>query len=301
MLSDSFQSIEWPFTDFSREELRRKLPLFVISNSYRMSDTKKQLLEYFFGIVMVRTNSDNYLQNNYSNDFFDLVEIMAKKGNLAASFFNSSLFKTKNSLQKEIEEKYFNFFCYIFASDIIPNEQILDISIQLLDSEIKYVVLAKKFFNRIQKATFPIGDSAVIKHFIYYLTLHFALYEQAQNKVSTLELFLFQAPKLEVLIDNELTNLVHLELEQFIREENINYLQDENTKLIIENLTSTFFSIECSSSIYIYIQTSKELATNFIISRLISTFFGDERVKITDDYGKADLIITDSFEKNKKK
>jgi hypothetical protein len=66
--------------------------------------------------------------------------------------------------------------------------------------------------------------------------------------------------------------------------------------MTLRNLLSILLEVENRSKTYIYIQIYKEFSTKFMISHMIASVFNAENVVITDDFRKADLVITDSLE-----
>jgi hypothetical protein len=130
LLTDSYQSIEWPFERFTQDEMTSLLDWNTQHYLTQNSNTKNSLIYFMYAIMFIRTG---LVDNDLISDEHD-IEIMRylqdKKD--FTDVFSKDISSRLNPEYVEQERLLFNFFTRIFISDLIPPQNKFDLGAEFL-------------------------------------------------------------------------------------------------------------------------------------------------------------------------
>lgn len=297
-LGDAFQSLEWPFKEFTKEELRQQLPQDILKDSAKRSDTKKNLLYFLFAVLTIRIKHQAFPKKPNSEEFtiLDLVQ----KNHDVSRIFNAHSFDGLSLKDYKSEILYFNFFTRIFLSDIILHDKKLTLGQIFSRKEADATAFASHLTTELKqqfKGDFTEETSFL---FIYYFTLLYVFFQLMGSKIPYFLELHFPKPDYNLSVNDQKMDEIKVFYDKFSKKA----LQEHHYKLLKHPLLKDYFcsliytllQIVKTPRIFIYLQITKDFTGKFFITEQLATIFNTETVVITEDVRKADLIISDTLE-----
>ena len=296
LLSDSFQVIEWPFENLKPEKLQYLLPITHQKSNTHISQTKKTFILMLVSILQNRLKQNQILPIPSKNvtDIFTLIQ----QNFDVTTEFPMIVFDEANIENQTNEKYYFNFFIRIFVPDTIPAIENIQLGEVFAHSNLKVTNFALELTERIEQ-TLSFSFSKTDKYlFVYYLTVLCTFYQIFGDSCTDFLYLRFQPKQIES-DKNEMYKLI----ESVFHEVCSTFF----TSLILPSLgdpVDSYFSqtiyhlvdMSLNAKIMIYIQLSQEFTAEAFVTKKLKTFFNSDYISITNDFSKADLLITDTAE-----
>ncbi|MBC1474596.1 M protein trans-acting positive regulator [Listeria grandensis] len=287
-LQDSFQDLEWPFTNISIDEIKSTVPPEGLQNAHQRSNTKERSLYIFYAILYTRINEQNFIKNPDSTELLSFFELIKNNFDVAL-IFHKNRFGHLSQINKKNEILVFNFLSRIFISDIIPREQKIQLGKTFSIQKHSYCVLSKDIYTRFSTLTSLVLSEEKEYIYIYYLSLIISLYNLIGDAfLSFVDLYI---PKLTIYLPKK-DNLADA-----IKEKLAPIINDEHHLEMICNLLHSLLHSEKNPKIYIYLQMTKDFTAIYVIKNRLSSLYNNNNISVTSDYSKADIIVTDTLEK----
>lgn len=292
MLSDAYQSLEWPYEAIPKDELEAYLSDDFIR---RFSIARKDHLLHFFASLSVRFNNQEFVQFRNDPKLRELFEMLKANHDLASLYDGEATMGLP--LGSQIAENlYFNFVSRLYLEDLIPDAKKLVMGKKLANSENYFAVLAKRLLARLLQATTfeltPHQEYVVI----YGLTLFFAYYYFGDNRIAALNSYVFDVPHFNIAIEGAYSKRIEQLVQAFIHENELTFLDSDATVFTLSNLLRTGSQIQAGNAVCIYIHIVKNFVEKVILEELIQKVFNPSSARVTRDFSQADILITDSFE-----
>lgn len=296
-LYDSFQNLEWPFQQccLTKEEVKTHISEHVSVYLDNASDTKKNSLYFLSAVLILRIRNGNLAE--------DLEENLSAILKLIQQNYQLQSFKYLDTKQNRTESYYFNFLVGIFVSDLISTDKMRLLGQLFSQSNYPETALAKELIYSLKndfKGNFTIDTQYI---FIYFFTLRYIFFKLAGPKISLFSNLFF--PKQ----DYELTksNRSSVEIQQFYESFTSAFRKTEHQDLLMNprikeyffSSVDTFLQMGTEATVFIYLQLTKDYTTLSYVTKQIETIFNPETVRITTNFQKANLIITDTLESSK--
>ncbi|EOA3011345.1 helix-turn-helix domain-containing protein [Enterococcus faecalis] len=284
-LQDSFQDIEWPFSELPIENIRIKV---LKKGLYGPSNIQKRALCTLYAIWQMRMKQHQYVTHPKSQFIHSILVLIKENLDITKIFRNDNYHYLDYDI-KELETQYFNFFSHILISDIIPNTKKIGLG-KIFEKKGSFFSNVRNIFAE-SSSIFnnPISNSDKYTY-LYYIILLCTL-----NFLSEGAIYNF-------------TNLINSQLPSHLKIDNayMNVNKHKYTFLITDNsylqLLSSFlynlYSSQIKTEVKIYLQMSKDFTASFIIENKLSNLYNNNEIIITDNYSLADIVVTDSLDRN---
>lgn len=290
-LQDAYQEIEWPFDDLDMNDIRDKIPIEILNDTYKRSKTKLRALYILCGILQTRVNGKKFIEPSNSSILVEFFELISKKANVAL-IFHRKLFDLIDEENKKNEVLYFNFLARVFIPHFFSHDQKIEEGDIFFNSPHPYCVLSKKIYRKIVDFLNEKTSKDNLALCMYYITIFNVWYFLVEDKyLDFLDIYL---PKMDFHVpnNNESYMLIH---------KSINMMIERNTHSdLISNMIYWFSVSEKESTIEIYLQMIKDFSAEFFIKNRLSFLYNENTISITDDYSAADIVITDTYETSAK-
>lgn len=298
LLGDAFQSLEWPFKQFTKDELRHELPKDILNESAKRSDTKKNLLYFLFAVLTIRIQHQAFPKKPTPEELA-ILELIQKNHDIARLFsshsFNDLPFKDNKN-----EILYFNFFTRIFLSDIILHEKKIALGKVFSKKEEDATAFAFQLTNALKQHFKGNFTEETTFLFIYYFTLLYVFFQLMGAKIPYFLELHFPKPVYNLSVNDSKM----IEIKKFYDHFSKKVLHNQHYELLKHTLLRDYFcsliytllQIVKTPRIFIYLQITKDFTGKFFITEQLSTIFNAETVVITEDVRKAHLIISDTLE-----
>lgn len=297
-LSNSFQLLEWPFKQISKEELKQIIPKESLTHSTVVLNT----VYFWFAVVKTRIRHQIFLDEQYGN-IADILKIVQENCTSIRGLNYQSLGNIEQSYI-ESENLYFIFSSLFILSDAVPYEQMINLGTLFSQQDTPAPNFAKQLIDAI-KMNFKITFTEEIEIlFIYFFTITY-IASQLLNSKSHLFLELI-FPRVTYLIPED--NLRRKDIQVFWDDFLTTFIQmnpTENKETfasqeIFYTLIYRLLLMGRKIQIFVYLRISKDITGNAYFKNKLSYIFNPEVVVITSDIDKAELIISDKFETPKK-
>ncbi|KGL38171.1 hypothetical protein DUK53_12385 [Listeria sp. SHR_NRA_18] len=289
-LQDSFQDLEWPFSNISIDEIKSTVPPEVLQTTHQRSNTKERSLYILYAVLHTRIKEQNFIENPNSPELLSFFELITENFD-AALIFHKNGFGNLSLINKKNEILVFNFLSRIFISDIIQREQKIQLGKTFSAQKHPYCVLSKQIYTRFSTLTSLVLSKEKEYMYIYYLSLIISSYNLIGNAfLSFVELYI---PKLVIYLPKKDA------MADAIRETLSPIIDDESHLELICNLLHSLLHSERSPKIKIYLQMTKDFTAIYVIKNRLSSLYNNINISVTSDYSKADIIVTDTLEKAK--
>lgn len=295
MISDAYQSLEWPYEKVDKVELLAYLPYEEDMIANKLSQAKKDHLLHFFALLSVRFNNHEFVQLRHDPKLRELLEMLKENYDLAKIYEEEITLKLPH-VNQMAENLYFNFVSRIYLADFIPDIKKLSMGKKLFCSNNYFSNLAKQLLAKIEtEVTFIITTSE--EHFIIYeLTLFFAYTYFLGNKMPALNNYVFEVPHFRITAESEYSDKIDQLVQSFIKENDISFLESKSTFFTLSNLVRTGIQIQACKPTQVYLHITKDFTEKAILEEMIKKIFNPSSVKITRNFSQADILITDTFE-----
>jgi hypothetical protein len=292
LLTDSYQKLEWPFTSIDRALLEKQLHLELASQT----ETKKNLVYFIFAIMKIRLPHQEITTLKQDPAIMDLFSYFSNNIDLVNHFQLNHIPPFDQLEKNPLEKIYFNFFCRIYISDLLPLHAKSALGKELVVSNNYFSNLACQLTNYLSiKLNLEITNSK-FPYFIYYLTLFFSYYLSMDSRTAALESFVFNVDKYDNFHTDPLFLNVKTHLRNFIAMNKLDSHIGEYEINEMCNLLSTLFRCASNKKFYIYVQITKSFSNKIQIYNVIQKIYNKDFIELTNEIGLANIIISDSLE-----
>ncbi|WP_213497094.1 helix-turn-helix domain-containing protein [Lactococcus formosensis] len=286
-LFTSFNEIEWPFDSLSKPFIEEKISELNISSEI-VSQNNPSLL-YLYSIFYLRNSNGRILSRYISieeeyilNDIYQLLsEVnLDKKFNLNFSINTNS-----------VEINYFIFLLLLTSSDILTSTLKKKLGSFFLNSNHPYCILTKNIMTiNLNKDISP-EITYYEKQIAYILTITLiASYIMEEVAIHFIYLLTMDhIPYLDIKEKNT-------EYFSHFKERNKNIAIGKNQLFIISKLFQSSFFSQIKTNLQIFIKITKDISASEHINYKIHQLYNKESIKFTENYEKADIIITDTLD-----
>ncbi|MBX9117669.1 M protein trans-acting positive regulator [Enterococcus casseliflavus] len=287
-LQDSFQDIEWPFSDVSNASIPSFLPDKLLNTTYSESSTQGQLKDIFFAVLQTRINNKQYLFSPKSKLIQSFFSIISE--NISGLLFRKdNRFFFLEKVDEICEADYFYFMSLFFIPDIISKESKINLGQIFIDSKHPFCFLSREILG-VSTSIFQKKMSTHEQNlFIYYLTLFNALYALVGESIMDFTKLFIPPLTYHSDINDEYINELQKSIAPFNLSKSHNYL--------LVSLLHVLFISELKTEIKIYLRMSKDFMAGFFIERKLKGLFNENQIIITEDYSVADIVVTDTLER----
>ncbi len=286
-LKDSYQNIEWPFTDISQEDIRKGLPEKVLRLSPTFSNTKRSSLYILHQVLRSRYDHQRYLNFESDPAIDKLIELMVENYDSAYVLHTGGYGEIpQEHFQQEL--LYFNFVRHFLASDSIPYRTKVELGGVFSRTDDKFCQLSNKIYEAfLTISKFPISEEGSYLYH-YYLTIFNIIYALFEKRFEYfLDLLL---PKPTFHLD---TNTEYIAK---IRQVMVETISDDYQANYLSSLLYSLSTSEDQIKIRIYLQMNKDFTAVYVLKNRLRALFNSENIYISDNYSLADIVVTDSLE-----
>lgn len=285
-LFDSFQDVEWPFKNLSPKEIENSFTDSLLLNINKKGKSERLAIYFLISIFHLRTSSGNSI-NTYRS--INEEQTLSNFYNLTKEFQFDIHSILSSSLINEsvIESHYLIFLACISTSDMIEMSLKSQIGKAFLNSGSTFILTKDIIDNNFSIISQNVSDS-LLSLVSYHLTVaiisSYILEDTTQN-------FLF-------LLSSFHPTYLDLDVEfiESFQKNNANIQMGKNQLLLISRLLYSIYNSNLQTSLYIYIQMSRDLSASFNIISRIEGVFNTQNIRITNNISDADVIVTDIFE-----
>lgn len=285
-LFDAFQDVEWPFKNLSQKEIENSFTDSLLLKINKKGSSERLALYFLISIFHLRTSSGNSINTYRSiteeqtlSNFYTLTKEFQLDIHsiLSSSLINASV----------IESHYLIFLACISTSDMIETSFKSQIGKAFLNSGSTFILTKDIIDNNFSIISQNVSES-LLSLVSYHLTVaiisSYILEDFTQN-------FLF-------LLSSFHPTYLDLDVEfiESFQKRNANIQMGKNQLLLISRLLYSIYNSNLQTSLYIYIQMSRDISASFNIISRIEGVFNRQNIKITNNVSEADVIITDIFE-----
>ncbi|WP_430602388.1 hypothetical protein IGJ02_002724 [Enterococcus sp. DIV0724b] len=297
-----YKGIEWPF-NFLPTSLQ-SLPVPI--NSQLLSPSQKARLNYFQSITYWHLSYKLELIS-LSKDFLPYLKIFQQVSPTSfADIIKDSLRKRHVSDEHIYEEElFFGFLARFFISNIdSPTNKIL-ITTMLIESSLPIATFTSRFLNDFLKK-YNVSLTQESYSTSYYLIIIHLFYVKFFNIDSPFSEISDDIPIMAETSDG-LFQIHEAELTKFIHKNWNSELFPSISTIpsLVTYLAKLLYLVLITSNkhrpLNVLIQHSKSIYGYDLIKNILLIFFKDTTLRITFDINEADIIISDSFEKNSDK
>ncbi|MBP2099971.1 helix-turn-helix domain-containing protein [Enterococcus rivorum] len=296
-LNNSFQLLEWPFEQITKEELAPILPKETIADSTIATNS----VYFWFAIVHTRVQHQAFLPNPdiATADALNLI----KENYHLLNDFNYHIFSDIEKSYLANESLYFIFASLFILSDIVPYQQMVHLGTlfskqNFLASEFsKLLIDATKIkFNR----TFTDETESL---FIYFFTIMYLAFQLLNSKSHLF--FELYFPRVSYIVPKDNPKRANIEefFDVFLNDFFQINLEEEKEAFVFKEIFYTLIYrlllMGKKVEVFIYLRISKDITGNAYFKNKISQIFNPEVVLITDNIEEANLIVADTFEFSK--
>ncbi|MBK0084299.1 helix-turn-helix domain-containing protein [Lactococcus sp. S64] len=286
ILSQTFRNIEWPYTIISLDEVKKKVKVSDMVRLKYKTQAKKYSVYYLFAIFYTRIRGNhgiNQYDSNVQKDLFKVLFTQFSLDNMEDKSYKDALSQT---IFSEVEVYYFTFLLSISNSDMISKKNKIKLGKFLIHYNHPYC----QQVNEILKEQFTYNENNEESYFLMSYILNMAIISSYLMEDTVIEF-------------NKLIASDHLPyLDSKENEVNEYWLNTsaielgDNQKEVVKRILYSFNNISKKSNLIIFLEMANDLSSSQYIEFKLRQTFNSERIKITNDIEKANMIITDTFE-----
>lgn len=281
VLQDFFQGIEWPFDS--------ETPKINFDNSESsVSLTKNHAFYLLSEITKQRFSNSKYLIIKPNSSLYSLMKLIQDNYDVSETLKKNFFVSLPQNIAKS-EKIYFNFFTRIFLSDLIPSEAKLRLGRKFEYFNHPVCLFSNEIYSRFSNVSCDSADSTEKEIYLYYLTIFNVLYSIIGDKYRLFLDLMLPIPYLNITKNDDYMNIIKTEIHLLF--------EDKELEKYIAGLLYTISSSKKETTLKLYIQMSKVFTNVYIIEKRIRAVFNSKNIIFTNDFSQADIIITDSLEK----
>lgn len=287
LLQDSHQNLEWPFKNVSKEQIRRNIPESILKNSYMISNTKRHSLYLFHQLLRLRFDHQKFLRTKLKPTIEEIIDLMVFQYDGAFVIHAGGYGEIPDEYYRQ-EVLYFNFVLHILTPDSVSCQTKIEIGRLFAQSDAEICQFSRKVFQAFTPVSaFPISESSIFL-ILYYLVLLNTLYELIGERMEYyLDLYL---PKSTFYLST--TNNYIEDIRQAMEQ----VISDPRHAAYTSSMLYSLSISEKQTQIQLYIQMNKDFIATYALQNRLQGFFNSDNIFITNDYSKADIVVTDSLE-----
>ena len=289
LLQDSFQSLEWPFTTVTKEQIKQMVPEEILKVSHTISPTKRHSLYLLYQLLRSRYDHQRFLDFELPPAIEEVLELMVTQYD-GACVLHASSYEDIPAVHYRQEQLFFNFIQHIFTPDSIPYQVKIDLGRLYSLSNTGFCRFSNEIYDAFMTISkFPIPEESA-HLYRYYLVLLKTLYALVEDRFENfLDLYI---PK----------SVFHLGTENdyiaAIRQTMSERIDDPRQAAYISSLLYSLSTSEKQTQVTLYLQMNKNFMAIHALKSRLGAIFNSENIYITEDYSKADIVVTDSLEKS---
>lgn len=294
-LLNSFQTLEWPFTQYSEQTLESKLTPQARKKCCMSSKAKKRQLLLFLAVIFTRAKS-GFCIKEYTAEQLSLLELMENSFDISSLFLPEEIQEFSFVTEKN-EMHFFNLFTRVLLPSFINDKQRILMGQIFSDEQHPSIDFARhtiKELRNVNGITIPSDQSYLLR---YYITLFHFIYA---NIGDTLYYCLNMGPSIpepEQPYEAEKIKATKEALKDSVKlEENLNI---SNSKHFVEILAKHIIQLSRlfnKPKILIYFHISTNTIAETYVKERLRRFFNENVLDFTEDYQKSDIVISDILE-----
>ncbi|MBC1581464.1 helix-turn-helix domain-containing protein [Listeria seeligeri] len=296
-LTDSFQTIEWPFKNISRFEIHKmRLDGYDIPQN-EFDDAR---IDFLIALISIRVSNKRFVTNSDSY-ISGIVSSLAEEENSNSLHVLTKFLDGNKNLPAEV--KYYNFMVAIFISNTISSTKQQQIGKQLYNNDHELIVFCKGLIQEIE-TTKDIRLDLTNKYIeLYKYTLFYTLILDFELDLGLLLTLTFPTPNYNLKIKNTEMDRVENLYNEYLIQVKVsptlkNILENEAYLKFAYSITYNFWQSFNKPSLHIYIQVMLDFTAKDYIKKRISSLFNPENITFTQKISNAELIISDTLEKS---
>ncbi|WP_177183994.1 helix-turn-helix domain-containing protein [Enterococcus malodoratus] len=289
LLQDSYQSLEWPYKDVTKAQIRENIPEEIIKFFHTISNTKRNSLYLLHQLLRSRYEHQRFLNLKSDPAIEEVIELMVSHYDGAYVLHAGGYGEIPEAYYRQ-ELLYFNFVQHIFTSDSIPYREKVELGRLYSQSDTYFCRFSNELFQAfLSVSKYPISeDSAHL--YRYYLVSFNTLFALLGDRFETfLDLYI---PRSAFHLDT--TN----DYISSIRQKMKSLIDDPRQAAYASSLLYALSTSEKQTKIKLYLQMNKDFIATYVIKNRLKALFNSENIFVTDDYSAADIVVTDSLEES---
>lgn len=287
LLQDSHQDLEWPFKNISKDQIRQNIPESILKNSHRISNTKRHSLYLFHQLLRLRFDHQKFLHSKIKPTIEEIIDLMVFQYD-GAFVIHAGGYGEIPEVYYRQEVLYFNFVLHVLNPDSVSCQTKIETGRLFAQSDAQLCQFSRNIFQSFSSVSaFPISeDSACL--YLYYLVLFNTLYELIGDRLeSFLDLYIPKST-FHLSTSNTYINEIRTAMETVF--------PDSRQAAYASSMLYSLSISEKQTQIQLYLQMNKDFIATYALQNRLQGFFNSENIFITDDYSKADIVVTDSLE-----
>lgn len=294
-LTDSFHTLEWPFSSISEEELSSTMTVSAKKMMSQTSPSRKRYLLIFLGVVSIRLRNKFFVSPPVPRDYF-LIKLMKDNYDMNSLLTPNNSLSLDNKTSRN-EDLYFNFSIRFLIPSFFKNEHRIRLGQIFSEEEHPSIQFARAILKGIRRQLNVNIDSTLANITIYYLTLfHLAYSFMGDTFHHFFDAFLAipeDAPPYEEKIVMELTQIVEETLKY---ETNTTILNSQYFISALVYYLSPLVQMNSHQVTTIYFQFSRDFTMETYLKVRLSMLFSKTSLVFTDNYPEADIVVSDTLE-----
>lgn len=295
MNTDAFQSLDWPYTAYSQQQVMAALPSEMDTPIDHMSVTKRTFMSHLFAILTTRLAGGHHVQLRHDERLRELFDLLISNYDVTDNF-DPAHFEEMPADEVYAERLYFNFLSRIYLSDFFSEGNKTKVGGLLRSSNTYFANLAQILTDTL-KSTLHLQLAPNIENIlVYFITIGLAYYHLLNGQTGKLNEYIFNIKGARTTTPSPQTKQIADVLRGFIRENHLTQLASADAEFIATNFITTVLAITVSPKVHVYLQSVRDYTAYTLLATMISRVFNEANVEITTDVTQADLVITDTFE-----
>ena len=298
-LMDAYQTIEWPFEEYSMEHFVESIPKRLLQNPQQHTLHIKHSFAILLMIIQIRSQNHAHFITKFDPQVMELFKLVNDTLDLD-SFDEHNYLETADVEIIESEKQALSFFTVLYFSDFIDRQKKVDLGWTFFHTDNRMSIISRQLTQRFDQILSLALYADEIAIYNYYLTLFQILYFFLGNNYEKyLELF-FPVPQFHLQIHKEKNQSLIKKIEGLVDEVVTDtwIKQTPSLEKLLVNFLLGLSKATIKPKVYVYTQMNKDFTAIYFIRRRLLNIFNNNNIIFTYNYQEADIIITDTMQEN---
>lgn len=298
MNTDAYQSLEWPYSLLTQEEICTVLPPTIQAQFQRMSKTKQTIMYHLLAIIGTRLRSAHRLESRGDSNLRELFELLVSNYDVT-KHIDVARYREIPADKLGAERLYFNFLCRVYLADIFSETSKIRVGAQMRQSSNYFAQLAVSLCATLSEKLKLNLAPDVTDYFVYFFTIGFAYYHLLGTRITVLNRYIFDVSGLSRPAHSDMVATTSSIITRFMKEHHLDYMDSPEANFMSANFVSTILEITMTPPVHVYLQSFRDFTAHTLFRAMVGRVFNPQNVLVTTDINEADIIITDSFEQHR--
>lgn len=294
-LLETFQDIEWPFSQYNEEEIEEKLSEEAKRICDRASSYKRRQLLLSFASIYVRLEHGIYMKEPEENEL-KFLKLLKKSYDISSLFVIEKELNIDPAIYNN-EVYFFNLFARWLMPSFFKDQQRIKLGQIFSDEDHPSIEFSKFIIKELRKELSPDINSDYSYLIKYYLTIFHFIYDLTGEPFY----YLFGIMSPSSNFHNSSENETYLKIIKIVLSYQSTYLEgalrdNRHFTIFFTNFILRLIKLEEHPKIVVYFHIATSAIAETYLKQKLRSIFNENILAFTDNYNESDIVVSDVLE-----